>query len=222
MTFIVIEGADCTGKTTQTNLLVELLKASGKQIKVLDFPTYEATPGGTVVKWYLEGKFGDLDKVPTEVGALSFAIDRYQFARENQKALDEGKILVANRYTTSNIGHQGSIFKGEERRKFIDWIHVVESRMPQPNIVIYLDLPVDISKKLMKERNSQVLKGAGEKDILEKNIQHLRDARECYLETAKREGWIIIDCKQKNADEIRTVEEIHKDIVAKLKHKGVF
>jgi dTMP kinase len=220
MTFIVIAGADCTGKTTQANLLVEILKSAGKQVKYLDFPTYENTPGGTVVKWYLEGKFGDLDKVPTEIGVLSFAIDRYQFAKENYEALKEGKILVANRYTQSNIGHQGSIFKGEERRKFINWVQTVESRMPQPDIVIYLDLPTEITLKLKEKRGE--IKGAKDKDILEKNIQHLRAARECYLETAKREGWIIIDCKQKTANDIRPVDDIHKEIIAKLNQKKVF
>jgi len=220
MTMIVIEGADCTGKTTQANLLIELLKASGKQVKVLDFPTYEKTLGGQTVKWYLEGKFGTLEQVPPEVACLCYALDRYQFAKENYQALKEGKILVSNRYTQSNIGHQAGKLKGKERLELIKWINQVESRMPQPDNVIYLDLPVEISQKLKQSREGT--KGAGAKDIHEASIQHLKDTRECYLETAKREGWIIIDCKQKNADEIRTVEEIHKEIITKLKQKKVF
>ena len=75
--------------------------------------------------------------------------------------------------------------------EFIEWIKRVESRMPQPDVVIYLDLPVEISQKLKEVRGNN--KGAKEKDIHERSIQHLKDARECYLETAKREGWIIID-----------------------------
>ncbi|MDD5182103.1 MAG: hypothetical protein PHC66_02955 [Candidatus Nanoarchaeia archaeon] len=220
MTFIVIEGADCTGKTTQANLLVELLKASGKQIKVLDFPTYEKTLGGQTVKWYLEGKFGTLENVPPEVACLCYALDRYQFAKENYQALKEGKILVANRYTQSNIGHQAGKLKGKARLDLIKWINQVESRMPQPDTVVYLDLPVEISQRLKQGREGT--KGAGAKDIHEASIQHLKDTRECYLETPKREGWIIIDCKQKNADEIRTVEEIHREIIGKLKQKHAF
>jgi dTMP kinase len=219
MTFIVIEGGDCTGKTTQANLLVELLKSSGKHVKVLDFPTYEKTLGGQTVKWYLEGKFGTLEQVPPEVACLCYALDRYQFAKENYQALKDGKILVANRYTQSNVGHQAGNLKGKERAELIKWIEQVESRMPQPDIVVYLDLPVEISQKLRQSREGT--KGAGAKDILESNTQHLKNARECYLETAKRENWIIIDCKQKNADEIRTVEEIHKEIITKLKQKKV-
>ena len=213
--FLVIEGSDCTGKTTQTNLLVKKLKELGKDIVYLEFPTYEKTPGGTTVKWYLEGKFGKLEQVPPEVGVLTFSLDKYQFARENQKLLDQGKTLVANRYTQSNIGHQGSLFKGEDRLEFIKWIETVESRMPQPDIVIYLDLPTEITLKLKEKRGNH--KGARDKDILEKDIQHLKDARECYLETAKREGWIIIDCLDKEKNDIKSIETIHNEIIEKLK-----
>jgi dTMP kinase len=218
--FIVIEGGDCTGKTTQVELLVKMFKGLGREIVYLDFPTYEKTPGGTTVKWYLEGKFGDLDTVPPEVGALTYSLDRYQFAKDNQKALNDGKMLIANRYTQSNIGHQGSRFKAKERLAFIDWIEKVESRMPQPDVVVYLDLPVEIAQKLKEKRGD--IKGAGEKDIHEKNIQHLKDARECYLETAKRKGWIIIDCKLKDKDEIRSVKDIHREITEKLKKANFF
>lgn len=212
---MVLEGCDCTGKTTQAELLIKKLKELGKEVVYLDFPTYEKTPGGTVVKWYLEGKFGTLEEVLPEVACLTYALDRYQFARENKKALNEGKMLVANRYTQSNIGHQGGKFKGEERVKFIDWIEKVESRMPQPDTVIYLDLPVEISQKLKEKRGDN--KGAKSKDIHERSIQHLKDTIECYLETAKRKGWIIIDCKQKAKDDIRSIEDIHSEIIEKLK-----
>jgi len=213
--FVVIEGGDCTGKATQAELLINRLKKLGKDVVYLDFPTYEKTPGGTIVKWYLEGKFGELDVVPPEVACLTYAIDRYQFAKENKRALSEGKILVANRYTQSNIGHQGGKFKGKERLELINWIEKVESRMPQPNVVVYLDLPVEISRKLKEKRGDT--KGARAKDIHERSIQHLKDARECYLETAKRKGWIIIDCKQKTKDDIKSIEEIHSKIFEKLK-----
>jgi len=215
MTFIVVEGGDCTGKTTQAKLLIEKLKAAGKDIKILDFPTYEKTLGGQTVKWYLEGKFGSLDTVQPEVASLCYALDRYQFAKENWQALEEGKILIANRYTQSNIGHQGGKFKEQDRIEFIKWIEAVEKRMPQPDIVIYLDLPVEISQKLKSGR-------AGEDDIHETDIQHLKDSRECYLETARRENWIIIDCKKSDEEDIRTIEEIHEEIIERLKEKGVF
>ena len=215
--FIVVEGGDCTGKTTQANLLIEKLKKLGKEVVYLDFPTYEKTPGGTTVQWYLEGKFGKLDEVPPEVASLTYAIDRYQFAKKNKKALAKGKILVANRYIQSNIGHQGGKFKGKERLEFIKWLEDVERRAPQPDVIVYLDLPVEIAQKLRDGRG--INKGAKEKDIHEKNIQHLKDARECYLETAKREGWIIINCKKKGG--IRSKEEIHKEIFEKIQELNI-
>lgn len=217
--FIVIEGGDCSGKTTQAGLLMEKLKEDGQEVKYLDFPTYKETPGGKVVKWYLEGEFGELDEVPPEVACLAYAIDRYQFASENYKALDKGKILVANRYTQSNIGHQGGKFEDkQERVQFVDWIEKVESRMPQPDVVVYLDLPVKISLKL-KEKRGENQETDGE-DIHEADIQHLKDARECYLETAERENWITIDCVNEDGNDIRDKSEIHKEIVKKLKERG--
>ena len=214
--FIVIEGGDCTGKTTQANLLIKKLRDMSKEVVYLDFPTYEKTPGGTIVQWYLEGKFGNLEDVPPEVASLTYSIDRYQFAKENQKHLDEGKILIANRYTQSNIGHQGGKLKDEGRLEFIKWIEDVEKRMPQPEIIVYLDLPVEIAQKLMSGRGNH--KGAKDQDIHEKDVQHLKDARDCYLETAKRENWIIIDCEKE--DSIRSKEEIHEEIIKKLKKEN--
>jgi len=216
--FVVIEGGDCTGKTTQARYLIDKLKQAGKDVKVLDFPTYEKSLGGQTVTWYLEGKFGSLDEVPAEVASLCYALDRYQFKFENQKALDDGMILIANRYTQSNIGHQGGKYEGKEREEFIKWIEDVERRMPQPDTVIYLDLPVAISQKLKDNRKGT--KGAGAADIHESNIQHLMDTRDCYLETANKEDWIIIDCKDPEKDDIRSVEEIHQEIVEKLQKKG--
>ncbi|MBR9691855.1 thymidylate kinase, partial [Candidatus Woesearchaeota archaeon] len=166
-----------------------------------------------------QGKFGSLDEVRPEVACLTFALDRYQFADENQKALDDGKILIANRYTQSNIGHQGGKFQGEERKKFLDWLEDVESRMPQPDTVVYLDLPVNISCRLKDGRVGT--KGAGEEDIHEKDTSHLVNARDSYLETAKREDWILIDCKDPEKDDIRTREDIHDEIVEKLKQRGL-
>ena len=116
--FIVIEGGDCTGKTTQAELLVKKLKELGKEVKVLDFPTYEKTPGGTTVKWYLEGKFGDLDSVSPEVATLTFSLDRYQFAKENQKALDDGKTACFLKSLPATAAYQ--LQKARHRRRCQD------------------------------------------------------------------------------------------------------
>lgn len=215
--FIVIEGGDCTGKTTQTKMLIDRLTSSGKEVKMLDFPSYEKTLGGQTVTWYLQGKFGSLADVPPEVACLTFALDRYQFKEENQRAYDEGKILIANRYTQSNFGHQGGKFKGEERKEFIKWIEDVERRMPQPDTLVYLDLPVPISQKLKLTRCD--VKGAGKEDIHESNIQHLIDARESYIESASERDWIIVDCKDPEKDDIRSREDIHEEIVEKLQER---
>ena len=216
--FIVIEGGDCTGKTTQAKYLIERFKDAGKDVKILDFPTYEKTLGGQTVKWYLEGKFGSLEEVPPELASLCYALDRYQFKDENWKALEEGKILIANRYTQSNIGHQGGKYQGKERIEFIQWINDIERRIPQPDTVVYLDLPVSISQKLKDNRKGT--KGAGEADIHEADTEHLKNARDSYLDAAERLGWIVIDCKDPEKDDIRAREDIHREILSKLAVRG--
>ena len=214
--FIVIEGGDCTGKTTQAKLLADRLSRNGSKVKMLDFPAYD-TPSGKLITKYLKGDFGPLDKVSPYYATLLYSLDRYQFAEENEKALQDGYNLISNRYTQSNIGHQASKFDGKDRKDFMRWIEVVECMMPQPDDVVYLDLPVKISQMLMRKREGT--KGAGLKDIHESNIEYLGRTRECYLEAAEKYNWIVINCKKRGKDEVRSPEVIHENIVTELRRR---
>jgi len=215
--FIVIEGGDCTGKTTQAKLLADRLSRNGSKVKMLDFPAYD-TPTGQLITKYLKGEFGSLNKVSPYFATLLYSADRYQFAEENQKALGDGWTLISNRYTQSNIGHQGSKFKGAERKEFMKWVNTVESNMPQPDDVVYLDLPVKVSQKLLHAREGA--KGAGKKDIHEQNVEYLKRTRKCYLEAAKKYNWIVIECAAQGKSGIRPPEYIHNDIVARLRRRA--
>jgi dTMP kinase len=112
--FLVIEGTDGSGKGTQFNLLKERLESSGYDVAAFDFPQYEQ-PSSFFVKEYLNGNYGTAEQVGPYTGSLFYALDRYQAAPQIQQALAEGKVVIANRYTGSNMAHQGTKFKNAAR-----------------------------------------------------------------------------------------------------------
>ncbi len=216
--FIVIEGSDSSGKKTQANLLFEKLKNTGKDVELISFPTYQETKLGVFVSKYLKGEFGSKEEINPEIGSMFFTIDRYQFKDELRKKIEQGKIIVADRYTTSNI-FQAAKAEGEERFEIWKWIKNMESRIPQPDFIIYLNLPPEISAELFEERDvkNKLLK-KGEKDIHEKDIEYQEKVRQLCLEIAKKEdNWIIIDCIKDG--KFRSREDIHEEIFEKIKSK---
>jgi len=203
---IAIEGCDSSGKHTQAKLLLERLKKAGKPAVLVSFPRYETFFGKLVTK-YLSGEFGSLEEVNPEFASLLYSLDRYDAIPFLKQQLQEGRVVVCDRYIASNVAHQAAKFEGEEQEKFIQWIEAVESRLPEPRATIFLDLLVETSIKLMQSR-------ARGKDIHEANKGHLESARKVYLELSKKPGWIVVDCSSKNG--IRPVQEIHEEIWEKV------
>ncbi len=205
---IVVEGADASGKRTQAKMLLERLKKEGKPAILISFPRYETT-FGKMVKHYLSGQFGSLEEVKPEFAALLYSLDRYDAMPKIEKWLEQGKVVICDRYIASNLAHQAAKFKGEEQEKFIEWIEKVESRLPQPSLTIYLDLPVAVSIKLMQSRPR-------EKDIHETNKEYLKATRKVYLKLAEKERWAKIDCAQGAG--IKSREEIHETVWQQVKN----
>lgn len=205
---IAIEGCDSSGKETQAKLLLERLKKKGKNAVLISFPRYE-TFFGKLVKKYLSGEFGSLEEVKPEFSSLLYSLDRYNALPEIEGFLGEGKVVVCNRYTASNIAHQAAKFQGKEQEKFIEWIQAVEARMPKPVLTIFLDLPVEASIGLMQGRSR-------EKDIHEANKAYLEATRQVYLKLCEVENWIKVDCRKQGG--IRPRQEIHKEVLGKLEH----
>jgi dTMP kinase len=212
--FIVIEGIDSSGKKTQTNLLVKHLKSMGKKPEVLDFPTYNS-PLGKIIGNHLSGRIKPKYRVTPELAAMMFAADRYQYKDELFGKMKKGKILIANRYVQSNIGYQGARFNGEARNSFLNWVNEVESRLPQADIVIYLDMPPQMARRLKGRRPKK--KYPGQKDLFEQNPEYQKKVREMYLEAAEKEEWVVIDTTKGNR--LRKPEEIHEEIWHKIKNK---
>ncbi|MBL7160157.1 MAG: hypothetical protein ISS95_01195 [Candidatus Aenigmarchaeota archaeon] len=220
---IVFEGTDSSGKVTQAGHLFIRLRNDGEQVEMLSFPTYQKTKYGRLVAEYLAGMYGDKESVPSEISSMFYAIDRYQLKKEILEKLKMGIYFIFDRYTQSNIfqaAKQG-LEKGE---KMWEWIKALESRLPQPDAIIFLNVAPEVSENLFKERQvKNKLLDQGEMDINEKDRKYQQTARELYLKIAANEGWIVIECCRKEGDEwkFRTPQDIHEEIYSRLKEKGI-
>lgn len=203
---IAIEGCDSSGKHTQAKMLLERLKKEGKPCVLVSFPRYETFFGQLVAK-YLSGEFGSLKEVKPEFAALLYSLDRYNAMPFLEQQLQEGKLVVCDRYIASNIAHQASKFEAGQQEQFIEWLQAVESRLPQPEATVFLDLPVETSIKLMQSRSR-------EKDLHEVNKPYLEATRQVYLGLCKKPNWIRVDCA--SGAGIKPREEIHKAVWKKL------
>lgn len=210
---IAIEGTDGSGKHLQSELLSKGLEQAGEQVRLLSFPCYDS-PSSALVKMYLGGDFGrDPGKVNPYAASSFYAVDRVASYMSDWKAdYDAGKILVADRYAESNLIHQGSKLAPEERARFIRWARDYEYGalgIPAPDIVIFLDVPTEVSARLRKEREAATNTTA---DIHEQDNAYLAHCREVALEIAAKLDWYVIPCTE--GGELLSPEEIHRKILA--------
>ncbi len=216
---IVIEGVDSSGKATQSALLKENLSKLGKKVVSIEFPNYESE-SSAVVKMYLAGDFGDdPNAVSPYAASMFFAVDRMATVNVSKKELfGNGNIVVADRYTTSNMVHQASkIDDAEKKSEFLDWLYDMEYEklsLPKPDMVIFLDMPVENARELMATRankidNSQV------KDIHERNADYLQRSYDNAVFVANKYEWTTVHCAKDG--KVRSIEEISEEILAKVK-----
>lgn len=209
---IVIEGLDGSGKSTQLELLEKNLKAKGVDCKAVSFPNYD-NPSSTLVKMYLGGEFG---KKPGDVNAFAasvfYSVDRYaSFKADWGNYYNDGGTIVSGRYTTSNAVHQCSKLPESEWTSFLDWLYDFEYNkiaIPKPDKVIFLDMPIEVSQKLLSKR----YKGdETKKDIHESDTEYLAKCRKAAVFTAEYSNWEIIPCSENG--EARTIEDIAQDVL---------
>jgi dTMP kinase len=213
--FIVFEGLDSSGKKTQVEILKHRLENQDLGVEYFDFPAY-ATPLGQLVGAYLRGDYGSKEQIPPESASLIFAMDRYQFRERLQELIKAGKVIISNRYTQSNLGFQAANLAGKERGRMVKWIEAVESRLPQPDLVIFLDMPVSAAASLLEGREKN---GGRAADILEKDRKFQEKVRENYLSLARKKRWLVIQCARRGAAgwEILPPEEISEKIWARVR-----
>lgn len=208
---IVIDGVDSSGKQTQTERLVNRL---GGGVKKLSFPNYEKEYCAPV-KLYLSGAFGDRpDDVNPYAASTFYAVDRYCSFKEGwQKDYEGGKLLIADRYTTSNAIHQGSKFPEGEREAYFRWLYELEfdkMGLPRPDLVLFLDMPPEVSRKLMEQRANKIT-GGREKDIHEKNREYLDRCYDTATQAAAFYGWETVRCVDEQG-RIKTPDAIEQEI----------
>ncbi|MDR0879603.1 MAG: thymidylate kinase [Clostridioides sp.] len=211
---IIIEsGTDASGKETQSEKLYTRLKAEGYKIKKVQYPNYDSE-SSALVKMYLRGDMGkDAECVDPYIASTFFAVDRYaSFKIEWEKFYNEGGIIIADRYTTSNMVHQASKMDKDDREKYLDWLDDYEYNMyglPRPDAVIFLDVPVDVSERLMADRDKYT-GGEEKKDIHESDREYLRKCYDNSLDIASKYGWSMVDCAPDGL--LRSIESIHEEI----------
>lgn len=191
---LVIDGIDGSGKTVQTKLLISRLRRLGLRVKTLDFPQYEKTFFGGMVRQYLSGDFGTADKVNPKLASLLYALDRWEMKKTLERWLRAGNIVVLNRYVTSNQIHQIAKLKtSQERDSLWDWLCKVEYgilRIPRPDLVIFLSVPPRTSIKLLSGREKR---HSGRRDIHE-NLNHLEKAFKAGRWSVRKGGWKAVNC----------------------------
>ena len=219
---IVIDGTDSSGKATQTELLVKALKNEGRKVKIIDFPDYYSNFFGKFIGHCLSEQYYNFVKVHPKIASVLYAADRYESKDKIKKWLKDGNIVIANRYASANQIHQGGkIANTKKRENFLKWLSEMEYdvfKIPRPDAVIYLDVPISIVLKLIKERNkNQSRKYLGKKkDVHEKDVNFLENSRKSALWLANtQKGWIKIECAK--GGKLDTRENIHKEIYEKIK-----
>lgn len=208
---IVFEGADGAGKATQARLLARRFDAEGVRYHEIDFPRY-GNPFAEPARLYLTGALGAKPGDVSAYGAsVLYAVDRYASYREDWGDIYEaGGLILANRYTTSNAVHQAAKLPPGEREEYLEWLFDLEYRrlgLPEPDLVIYLDLPSEVSERLLRRREAETGTKA---DIHEQDADYLRQCRESARGIARFLGWRILHCA--GGRELYTPEAIHSRV----------
>ena len=209
---IVLEGLDGSGKATQTALLCKELENRGMPLKRISFPDY-SQPSSSLVKMYLAGEFGEKpDDVNAYAASSFYAVDRFaSYSKFWKNDYLQGKIIVADRYVTSNLVYQMVKAPRADWDTYIEWVEDFEYSklgLPRPDITLYLDMPPKISQKLLSGRYHG---DEQKKDIHESNRVYLEQCRESAAYAAKKLGWHVINCAR--GDNAKSIEEIHKEIM---------
>lgn len=214
---IVIEAGDGCGKATHTKLLFDRLKSENYRVKKIEFPDYKSN-SSALIKMYLNGEFGtNPSEVNPYAASAFYSVDRYaSYKKEWEGFYQSGGIILADRYTTSNMVHQAAkIDNLEKRKEYLDWLWDLEFekfKLPIPDCVIFLDMHPSFSEKLMCNRPNK--HGYQEKDIHENNYDYLVHSYNNACEIRAEYKWNIVDCT--HAGQLRSIENIQEDVYQKV------
>ncbi len=207
---IIIEaGSDASGKATQTKMLYERLKKEGKNVKRIEFPNYKSD-ASIFVRMYLGGKFGkNPGAVDPYIVSPMYTLDRYySYIDEWGDFLKTGGLVIADRYTTSNMVHQASkIDDSVQKDRFLNWLWEFEYgiyKLPVPDLVIFLDVPPRVSQRLLRQRENDY-----KRDIHERDLKYQEKTYENALYIAEKYKWYRIQCMDDNDQKLLSTVDIH-------------
>ena len=199
--FIVLEGLDGAGKSTQIRMLRQLVADRGVESEYVHFPRFDSPVYGQLIARFLRGEFGGVQEVDPYLVALIFAGDRADAAPQIRQWLAEGKAVVLDRYVYSNVGFQcAKLPAGEERDRLADWIVNLEfghNALPRPDLSLFLDVPFAFTERKLSEvregDDRDYLQGG--QDIHEASLQLQQDVRSVYLASAAKDPSLrVVDC----------------------------
>ena len=207
---LVLEGTDASGKSTQFERLCQALDERNISYRRLVFPRYQEE-SSALIRMYLNGQFGSHpDDVNAYTASTFFAVDRYaSYQTEWKDYYENGGLILADRYTTSNAVHQASKLEGEEQENYLNWLFDFEYHImgiPAPDQVFFLDMPTEAVRNLLEHRQGKT------QDIHEKDIPYLKKCYETASRLADRFGWHRIRCTQGKG--IRSIADISDELVA--------
>lgn len=220
--FIVLEGLDGAGKSTQIRMLRQLFADRGVESEYVHFPRFDSPVYGQLIARFLRGEFGGVQEVDPYLVALIFAGDRADAAPQIRQWLAEGKAVVLDRYVYSNVGFQcAKLPAGEERDRLADWIVNLEfghNALPRPDLSLFLDVPFAFTERKLSEAREgddrDYLQGG--QDIHEASLQLQQDVRSVYLASAAKDPSLrVVDCSDASGA-MESPESIFAKIRAEL------
>jgi len=219
MKFFVIEGVDGAGKSTQIKLLRNFFSKKGYICEYLHFPRTDTPYFGELISRFLRGEFGSLNEVDPYLVAMIYAGDRRDASDLISKWLNDGKIVLLDRYTYSNIAYQcAKLNDNSAQEKLMKWIQSLEFEhfaIPKPDMNIFLDVPDSFTEeKLFSERTGNDRSYLnGTRDIHEESMVFQRKVRDIYLTVAKSDNRLeVVNCSNKSGSML-SPDEIFKLIV---------
>lgn len=213
---IVLEGTDGSGKSTQFRELTRRLECERIPFRKIVFPQYQEE-SSALIRMYLNGAFGSK---PSDVNAYAasafYAVDRYaSYKKAWGQWYEQGGLVLADRYTTSNAVHQTSKEPEQRQREFLTWLYDFEYDrlgLPRPDLVIYLDVPTEYTEWMMRGREMQTGTSA---DIHEQDLSYLATCRRVGKTAAEHYGWSVVQCVRDG--QMRSIQDIHEEIYGRVK-----
>jgi len=216
--FIVLEGTDGSGKTSQLELIKQRLVGEGYRVTLFDFPQY-SQPSSYFVHRYLQGDYGTIDSVGPYASSLFYALDRYEAAAQIRTALDNGQVVLANRYAASNMAHQGAKFSSPEQRKgYYIWIDNLEYQVlgiPRPDMSFILSMPPEAAMQHVQARG-KTARAKNIRDLHEEDSKHQENSVRIYSEMSQLfpKDFILVDCTR--AGKVMPLESVHQLLWQKI------